>query len=101
MILWLVLGFAIFVAWGVAQQYLHEKHRRVLLNIALSILVLIVSGFLTRIILVRINGWLAGYFAAGGPLTILGGVGMILVIPIVFALLVLMFFIIIQKVKKR
>jgi len=99
--IWLILITLLLFSEAMAQQFLNEKSKNVILNIALSILILIVSGFITRIILTRLSAWLASWTATGGPFAILTSVASVLLIPIVFILLAATLFILIKKICKR
>lgn len=97
--IWLILVIVMIVVAGTAQQSLSDRNRRVLIDVGLFVLVVLLSGFLTRIIVLRLSSFLVAYFV-GTPLAILAGVGSILIIPIVFLVLAFLFLIIIKKIRK-
>jgi len=98
---WLLLIILCLLVLGATQHLVSEKNKRVILNVLLSVFVLIISGLITRIAFMRLSTWFAGWSAAGGPYSIIVAIIGIAMIPIVFILLVLAFFLIIKKVRKK
>ena len=97
--IWLALVIVVIVVTGIAQQSLSDRNRRVLIDVGLFVLVIVLSGFLTRIIVLPLGSLLVAYFV-GTPLAIIAGVGSILIIPIVFLALIFLLLIIIKKIRK-
>lgn len=99
--IWLiVIAVALFI-YGLSKQYLSEKYQRLLIKFFISVLILLVSGLITRFILIRIGTWFTAWSAGGGALAVLLGVIGIILIPVVFALVVLVLVVIVRKISRR
>lgn len=63
---------------------LAHRNRQLILRVFVSISILIISGFITRLLLARLGVWFASWSAAGGLYAILAAVLGILSIPLIF-----------------
>lgn len=99
--IWLILVIAVALSLGVVNQSLSEQHSQIFIKAALWVFVVIVSGLITRLVIGRLFVWSTTSFIGAPALAIPATAIVVLLIPIIFGLLILPFFVVIKKVGRK
>lgn len=93
--IWLILIIAAVILLGTSDQLLNKKNRHVTLNTFLSAIILIPSGLISLLLLMRFIAWLAGFSSA--VVMSIAGISMT---PVVLVFIVSLLFLLIKKNRK-